>query len=439
MLNYLRLNFLIFILTVNLIQGQTNVKYLQRIDVDTLSENTIVLPMSFAESFWATSALPAIENKLIRKIVLVYTKEKLSEHFNQQLLNKNRWKQLLADYPQLKTNNLWQQEEWQQTESERTAAKQLFHGFIIYFTPPFSESQRQAELQWVARQLHINLPNNQLNESPSGSNFPVKNNSAPDNPAMFTKDTVRSFTLKQRWDDRIGFVHDTIWTEEEKVVKITKTIPDYKPKPDSTVISALLQLDSTQKYVVVMDATGSMGSYIVDALDWIFANRNRLSIDGFVFFNDGDRKKSKNKRPMHTGGIYACGNDSLKIKETLMKCMYNGNGGGEQRENDVEAIVYAQKKFPRTNQIILIADNKEWMRDYFYYPKINKPVNVILCDTKTYPLNSQYLNLVASTQGILFISNKTFVDLWKWHEGDYLIHKDIVYRKYKGEFNREYK
>jgi len=131
MLNYLRLNFLIFILTVNLVQSQTNVKYLQRIDVDTLSENTIVLPMSFAESFWATSALPTIENKLIRKIVLVYTKEKLSEHFNQQLLNKNRWKQLLNDYPQLKINNLWQQEEWQQTESERTAAKQLFHGFII--------------------------------------------------------------------------------------------------------------------------------------------------------------------------------------------------------------------------------------------------------------------------------------------------------------------
>ncbi len=438
MSKYFLLNVWIFILTVKAAHGQTITKHLQRIDIDTISENSLIVPMPFANSFWATSSLPAIGNKLIRKIVLVYTKEKLSEHFNQQLLNKKRWQQLLTDYPQLKTNNLWQKEEWQQTESERAAAKQLFHGFIIYFVPPFTESQRQAELQWVARQLNANLPDKQPDASYSAGNFPVKNNSEPDNPAMFTKNTVRSFTLKQRWDDRIGFVHDTIWTENEKTVKVTKTVPVYKPKRDSTVISAFLQLDVSKKYVVVMDATGSMGSYVVEALDWIFANRNRLTIEGFVFFNDGDAKKSKNKRAMHTGGIYACINDSAKIKATLMKCMYKGNGGGEQKENDIEALMYALNKFPQADQIILIADNKEWMRDYFYYKQVTKPVHIILCDTKLFPVNNQYLNLAAYTKGILFTSDKTFTNLWGWQEGDYFTHKNIIYRKFHDEFIRVY-
>ena len=73
---------------------------------------------------------------------------------------------------------------------------------------------------------------------------------------------------------------------------------------------------------------------------------------------------------MKTGGIYFSANDSSKIVETVTKCMKNGSGGGESKENDIEAITLALNKFPQASEVILIADNKEWMRDFDYLTKI---------------------------------------------------------------------
>jgi hypothetical protein len=421
-----------------IVNGQSKTRVITQLNTDTLSENTLLLPMAFNSCNF--QAANQTFDYLITKIVLVYTQHRLSPNFNQSELNKKRWDELFKNYPQLLThNNIWIKEEWQQTETIRAQAKQLFHGFIIYYKPQFSEEERKAEIKWVMQKLRFIESKTDTLKFVNDSISEVNNSNNNKQPLAQN----RKFTLKQRWDNRIGFVHDTIWeenTEKNVVTEKSNTLTEeiiYTPKPDSTVFFSFNQLQTDKKYAVVMDATGSMGSYIVDALDWIFDNRNKITIVGFVFFNDGDNKKSKKKKVMHTGGIYSTENDSTKITQTLIKCMKNGNGGGENLENDIEAIVWAIKEFQQADEIILIADNKEWMRDFSYFTKVSKPINVILCDTKYLPPNADYFTLASYTHGTLFTKDKKFTRLNTMKNNDYFIYHGVVYRKFDGLFKRE--
>tara|TARA_Y100000589_G_scaffold331027_1_gene382790 strand:+ start:122857 stop:124161 length:1305 start_codon:yes stop_codon:yes gene_type:complete len=427
--------FTIFFAQVIISAGQIKTRNIRGLKLDTLSEHALALPMSFDNRFFTNE--PDLPQALITKVVLVYTQHKLSPGFNQALLNKNRWEELFEKYPQLVTsNNIWQKEEWQQTEKNREAAKKLFHGFIVYYLPSQSQAERRAEVEWVMKKLNVKddiVSNN--NSAAFSSDYNTSSYYG-----NIKRDTARKFTLKQRWDDRVGFVHDTIWEEPEKSVDKPNNVLNkvkYIPKIDSTVWLSLEKLDSDKNYVVVMDATGSMGSYVVQGLEWIFAHRNKLKIEGVVFFNDGDNKKSKKKKAMKTGGIYFSANDSSKIVETVTKCMKNGSGGGESKENDIEAITLALNKFPQASEVILIADNKEWMRDFDYLTKIDKPVNVILCDTKVLPPNAEYFTLASFTQGKLYTNDKEFSRLTEMKNNDYFIYKGVVYRKFDNIFSRE--
>ena len=94
-------------------------------------------------------------------------------------------------------------------------------------------------------------------------------------------------------------------------------------------------------------------------------------------------------------------------------------------------------KFPQASEVILIADNKEWMRDFDYLTKIDKPVNVILCDTKVLPPNAEYFTLASFTQGKLYTNDKEFSRLTEMKNNDYFIYKGVVYRKFDNIFSRE--
>ena len=102
------------------------------------------------------------------------------------------------------------------------------------------------------------------------------------------------------------------------------------------------------------------------------------------------------KLPLETGGIYVAKSlQSEEINKALNKCTAGGSGGGETKENDVEAMLLGLKYFPEAKSIVLIADNYEKMRDYEFIDKITvRSQDTLLpsINKKHIPTNNPNLN-----------------------------------------------
>ena len=185
--------------------------------------------------------------------------------------------------------------------------------------------------------------------------------------------------------------------------------------------------------LVVGDFTGSMSPYIAQVLIWHSLNIQKKAVMNFVFFNDGDMTLDSKKVIGKTGGIYDCTADNLDtVLNTAIKTITNGFGG-DSPENDVEAILYGIEKFPKCEEIILIADNWANMRDYSLISKIKKPVRVILCGAQT-AVNIQYLDLALQTKGSIHTIEEDIEDLVKITEGKTIKIGKKSFRMSKGKF-----
>lgn len=166
---------------------------------------------------------------------------------------------------------------------------------------------------------------------------------------------------------------------------------------DSTVLKIFTRNSSFNADVIVADLTGSMSPYYLEILAWFSLNETDKE-RSYSFFNDGDHKPTEEKVIGKTGGIYQVKSKSLDtIVEYVRQTIQSGNGG-DQPENNIEAILKAIEKNPACKEVIMLADNWSDMRDYNLRYQVNKPVRIILCGTKQ-GINPQYLNLAYITKG----------------------------------------
>jgi hypothetical protein len=130
-------------------------------------------------------------------------------------------------------------------------------------------------------------------------------------------------------------------------------------------------------------------------------------VSHFVFFNDGNRKRAREKKIGKTGGIYHCDQSDLSgILETMEKVMRNGNGG-EIPENDLEAIRKSMLLLDDYEDIVLIADNKSGVRDMPLLKNLDKPIHIILCDVKDDGfIHPDYIQIAFHTGGTLHTMEK---------------------------------
>lgn len=160
----------------------------------------------------------------------------------------------------------------------------------------------------------------------------------------------------------------------------------------SVIFKAFEENQHWRDAIVICDWTGSMYPYMGQVLAFHVANLDKRLVKELVLFNDGDKKKIK---PIgETGGIYFSEPDTSKLYKVIEKAVDNGNGG-DSPENDVEAILEAQKKYPNAPYYILIADDSP-IRDISIAKQIKKPVHVILVNTNEI---RDYLYLAKVTKG----------------------------------------
>jgi hypothetical protein len=174
--------------------------------------------------------------------------------------------------------------------------------------------------------------------------------------------------------------------------------------------------------VIVSDWTGSIYPFSSQILNWHKLNmkNNHNPIKYFVFFNDGDDKKDKEKKIGDTGGIYFTKtNEIAHVLEVMIQALQNG-GGGDVPENDIEAILAGIDKYKDIEEVVLIADNNSPIRDIKLTPKITKPVRVILCGVDGGRINPQYVNLAKYTKGSIHTIEEDIDNLASMQPNDIL-------------------
>jgi len=203
---------------------------------------------------------------------------------------------------------------------------------------------------------------------------------------------------------------------------------------DSTYIK-VMNRNKWQDVAIVNDFTGSMSPYIAEVLVWHSLNiqKHISQISGYTFFNDGNTTPDYKKIIGKTGGIYNTSSQNLdSVLNTAVNTIEHG-GGGDIEENNVEALIEAQKQYPKAKGLVMVADNWANMRDTALIGQVKLPVKVVLCGAIS-TINTQYIDLAYRTKGSIHTIEEDIVDLIKITEGKDIIINKRKYRLIKGSF-----
>ena len=397
----------------------TTPKFIAEVDLTTLKKNQLHIAMPFAKKLVLNpEQKKQLKERIVIKLELVYTKYRTIASFDQKKLNNKRLKELKKLVPSLFENRFWEFTLTSQTNgNSREACNKMFHGFIVTFRPNASKETLNSEADYLNDLLTTMLKNDS-----------IENDTTP-----------KKYTLKTRYDQQVGYIHDTIWFSD--TVK-PPSPPDFfylqSLYKDTTVLGVFNRNKNWKNFIVATDVTGSMSPYSAQVFVWLKKQAENKNARYFVFFNDGDEKLSIKKKPLETKGIYGTKNKNIEtVINTAAKCMRSGSGGGEGLENDIEAIIDGIKHYPEASEVILVADNLESMRDYKFIHKIKTPVRIIACGAKS-RINVQYLDLARQTKGSVHFKNIDVTHLDTIQENDHFFINGFEYTFKSGRFHSIY-
>ncbi|MCA6362593.1 MAG: hypothetical protein IM638_06115 [Bacteroidetes bacterium] len=419
------------------------------------------LEMPFASSAFVDARQAAsLRGKQVERVDLVYTQFAVSPRFDQQTLNNRRLDELQRQVPAIFANALT---EWRlvgQTGATSPASgRTFFHGFVVVVRETASPELTRKELRFLDSLLGkppgdggsvVTGGTTGSSGTTSGGGIlkgttgivtmggvPVRiRRSIPDDSLRFYLRASHSdgTVVEARWTDS---AHTTIaYTERvmdhRRRLSITlsedslfaagprsRLLSGYsKHNPDSVIMSTLRR-NNWSNIAIVCDVTGSMSPYTAQLFAWIEQTQASGRCKHYLFFNDGDNKRTGQKTNGKTGGLYpVMSGDFDTVCRKAAECMHAGDGG-DIPENYIEALLAALKQFPATTEIVLIADNWASPRDLELFEKLNRPVHIILCGSRT-GVNIDYLFLARQTGGSLHTVNQDINNLGTMKDGEYV-------------------
>lgn len=203
--------------------------------------------------------------------------------------------------------------------------------------------------------------------------------------------------------------------------------------PDSTIF----KIFGRNKWInidVVGDVTGSMYPYTAQLLLWLKLQSLDSLTRNYCFFNDGDNLPDHKKKMGKTGGVYSKECSSFSEVLNLVKTTMENGGGGDAPENNIEALIEAEKKFPDVAFHVLIADNWAPIKDISLIEHVTKPVRIVLCGVYYNAVNIDYLNLARLTGGSVHLIESDLINLSAMHEGEILNIGDKIFKILDGRF-----
>lgn len=195
-------------------------------------------------------------------------------------------------------------------------------------------------------------------------------------------------------------------------------------------------IDRWKNVVIVCDITSSMFPYTTQVFDWLSKNKDNTSVKGIVFFTDCDSLGNQ-ARKLPAKMFSVKNRDENTLWETMFAAIENSENNEDSPENNIEALLYAQKHFPDAQEIVLIADNSSTIKDMSLLSKLKKPVHVIAC-SETYIKNlafqPDFVKIAKKTNGTIHTSEDDISDLSKIEEGIIVRVGKIFFRYHKGKF-----
>lgn len=400
---------------------------------------------------------PAIFKKLFAmdflRIDYVYTKYRESSLYDQDSLNINRFEKLKKGLPHVfdRSNIEWNIVAIKEA-NEASKNQNFFHGFVLYGRPYLVLTDSGIEVSATKIDSKSEL---KVFESAMKKTNPMKEQEV----TYFKKKkkcTPTGFYLpKSRRKELAGirYTSKSVWNRraerncEEVVIEKMTTIrvPDvdsmYKIEmvpvntyfPD-TIINTVFnrKINDWKDKILVMDVTGSMSPYTYQTMNWLKMNMQKTQMKKYVFFNDGD---SRPDGPVgNSGGAYQV--SSTNIMEIETKCaqtMRRGNGG-QGPENNIEALLFAQRAAPDARGAIMIADNWAPVRDLKLIENLNIPVHIILCGVLNGNINVHYLDIAFATGGSVHTIEQDIENLNSLMEGDIVEVGKQKFRLTRGRF-----
>ena len=167
-------------------------------------------------------------------------------------------------------------------------------------------------------------------------------------------------------------------------------------------------------------------------------NEKLKSVKQFVFFNDNEENSNDQSKARDTFGIWDI--ESFKADKILDKMLWSMNSGAHY-ENNLEAVFYAAKKYPKNiKNIIMIADNWEDPCDMKLLPqlkKLNVPIRIIICGIENGVVNTNYLDIARATNGSIHTMEDDLTEMGKLTEGKTFKILGMTFKLTKGKFVRQ--
>lgn len=157
--------------------------------------------------------------------------------------------------------------------------------------------------------------------------------------------------------------------------------------------------------VIVCDLTTSMYPYSTQLFAWFKKHTKHAPVQGIVFFTDCDSLGRQTSPSGPPGQMFVTRPGEFSgTLPVLLEAARNTVANGDGAENDVEALLFAQKMFPTARHLVLVADNGSPVKDMPLLGGVNRPVHVVLCGTpldSTKPFQADYYELAKRTGGSL--------------------------------------
>ncbi|RLD46595.1 MAG: hypothetical protein DRI86_02760 [Bacteroidetes bacterium] len=250
---------------------------------------------------------------------------------------------------------------------------------------------------------------------------------------MFHGISIHYFEISDFEEDK--YVKNIPDTKAEDIPELSLKVENYIRSQggigDSMVYRTFDNHPEWKNALVVMDWTGSMYRYGAQAILWHSMNYTNSGIKNFVFFNDGDDTPDERKIIGETEGVYYA---QARHMDRLIKTFYlvgRKGKGGDDPENDIEALIRGINRFEDFDELILIADNNSCIRDFRLIANLGVKVNVIACGT-SHGLNPQYVNLAYLTGGSVHTLDEEIQ-----HLSQKIVDNELDMKRLKYELNNE--
>lgn len=415
------------------------------------------IPVNFDQAVLLDNIPASLKDLTIQQIDLVYTTYKQNPDFDQEVLNRKRIRRLLKELPEARDPLINWRIIGQSKARDAEEAKELFHGFVIYYRPKPTKESIEKEIDYIDRMLGFKDEGStnkeraaeSVGEDPSSKEksgaieeiekpeetsankavsegittnpmiemlrFPPMENdcytaitgtrkASMDRFKLFSDSVMRDPMIKRMsWTSNKGpgkhTYHYVYYLIKEDCDSSLIYVPDWLNGADYNAVEATFKRHPDwQNSLVVMDVTGSMSPYIAKTMSWVKATQDSSQVSAFVFFNDGDMTPDSRKKTGTVGGIYGARNTAFEPVYKQMKTTMNNGGGGDCPENNVEATIKGINDYPDCDEVIMVADNWATPRDLSLVKQLDRPVHVIVCGS-FFGLNEAYIQLAYDTRG----------------------------------------